>query len=224
MATPRTASEESVRNVLEPELNMISDPDLRDKAVKAWTIACRMGGYRRLEDCPTEQFERLPNTSNIEHQKQTARIAAAIIKVLKETGNPANVNEDYAVAAALCHDLGKPVEWRANASGIFYRGVYYGKNPEMPPMEDTSYQAARHPVWGFHIALSVGMPERIAHAIGMHSREGDNIRRSPESLVVYFADHVWWQLIGQPKIIDKAWWREDQARQVEAPENALGKG
>jgi putative nucleotidyltransferase with HDIG domain len=219
--TDETASEESVREVLEPELSMISNPDLRDKAVKAWTMACRMGGYKRLEDCPTEQFDRLPNTPNIEHQKQTARLAAAIVKALKEAGNPANVDEDCAITAALCHDLGKPVEWRADAPGMFYEGVYYGKNPNMPPLEDTSYQAARHPVWGFHIALSVGMPERIAHAIGMHSREGDNIRRSPESIVVHLADQLWWQLIGQPKITEKAWWRESKMTRVKVPSRVL---
>jgi putative nucleotidyltransferase with HDIG domain len=221
MSKYETASEEDVRKVLEPELNMISDLDLGEKAVKAWTMACKMGGYENLEDCPLERFEDLPTTSNIDHQKETARFAAAIVKVIKELGNQANVNEDYVITAALCHDLGKPVEWRANASGIFYNGVYYGKNSEMPHLEDTSYQVVRHPIWGFYIALTVGMPLRVAHAIGMHSMEGTHIQKTPEARIVSIADHLWWQLIGDPKVKNQARWREKRAIFVEKPGNVL---
>lgn len=221
-----TASEDSVRKALEPELGMINDSQLRDKAVKAWTMACRMGGYRRLEDVPTEQFDRLPSTSNLDHQKQTARIVASILKALKEFG-VTGIDEDYAITAALCHDVGKPAEWRADQPGIYYHtatsGTFYGRNPAMPPMEDISYQVARHPIWGFHIALSVGMPERVAHAIGMHSVEGNNVRRTPEGTLVMIGDRIWWELVGEPKTTDQAAWREQgRARRIGAPGHLLG--
>lgn len=44
-----TATEESVRKSLEPELSLIHEKAFREKAVKAWTMACRIGGYARLE-------------------------------------------------------------------------------------------------------------------------------------------------------------------------------
>nr|MDO8135806.1 hypothetical protein [Candidatus Njordarchaeum guaymaensis] len=50
----KRVDEESVRKVLMPELELIGDTELREKVVKAWALACRMGGYRRLEDVPTE--------------------------------------------------------------------------------------------------------------------------------------------------------------------------
>ena len=79
MSESETASEETVRKALEPELSLIKDQSLREKAVKAWTMACQIGGYARLEDVPTEMYERHPKLSNIAHQKHTTRIAKAIL-------------------------------------------------------------------------------------------------------------------------------------------------
>ena len=199
----KRVDEESVRKVLMPELELIGDTELREKVVKAWALACRMGGYRRLEDVPTEAFEWMPNVSNIQHQKDAARIAAALTKVLKEIG--VELNEDYCIAAALCHDLGKPVEWRNNQPGVYAIrqgvGVFYGKNPKMPPIGGkASYQIARHSVWSFHIAMSVGMPEHVAHAVGSHSREGELLLRSPEAWVVRFADEIWWTEVARQRM------------------------
>lgn len=192
-------NEESVRRTLMPELDLIRDPDLRDKVVKAWMLACQLGGYEHLEDVPTEAFEWLPNVSNIQHQKGAARIAAALAKVLKELG--VELNEDYCVAGALCHDVGKPLEWRNQQPGVYAirgAGTFYGRNPNMPPIgEKASYQVARHPVWSFHIAMTVGMPEHVAHIIGAHSREGELLLRSPEAWVVRYSDEIWWDEVGK---------------------------
>jgi putative nucleotidyltransferase with HDIG domain len=194
-----TISKDEVRKGLMPELELIKDAGLREKVVEAWTLACKMGGYSRLEDIPSEAFEWAPDIPNIKHQKESARIAAALAKVLRESG--VELNEDYCIAGALCHDLGKPIEWRNKQPGIYAirngTGTFYGKNPNMPSIGDkTSYQVARHPVWGFHIAMTVGMPEHLAHIIGSHSREGDLLLRSPEAWIVRYADEIWWSVVG----------------------------
>ena len=185
-----------------PELKFIDDSDLQEKAVSAWTYSCRRGGYERLEDIPTERFDRLPNVSNVQHQKDTARIAAAIVKVLIESH--VSLNRDYTITGALCHDVGKPIEWKKNQQGIFAfdnktgAGAFYGENPDMPSLEEgASYQIARHSMWGLHVAMVVGMPEHIAHIISAHSYEGDFLLRSPEAWVVKQADEIWWQQIGR---------------------------
>src|SRR5208282_2668024 len=121
-------------------------------------------------------------------------------RVLKELG--VELNEDYCVTAALCHDLGKPVEWRNNQAGIFAQrdgvGTFYGKNPNMPSIgEKASYQVARHPVWGFYIAMTVGLPEAVVHAISAHSREGELLLRSPEAWIVRNADEIYWKQVGR---------------------------
>lgn len=192
--------EEGVREALMPELELIKDQDLREKVVKAWALACRMGGYERLEDIPTERFEWLPDFPNIQHQKDTARIASAITRALRELG--VELNEDHVVTGAICHDLGKPFEWRNNQSGVFSTrtgaGVFYGENPNMPTLEgDVSYQVARHPMWSLYIAMAVGMPEHIVHIVASHSREGELLLRSPEAWVVRHADEIWWRQVAR---------------------------
>ena len=60
-----------------------------------------------------------------------------------------------------------------------------------------SYQVARHSVWGLHIAMTVGMPQHVAHIITSHSFEGGLIMRSPEAWVVHHADEIWWDQIAR---------------------------
>lgn len=201
-------TEKSVGASLEPELGLIADQELRDKAVKAWTMACRIGGYASLEDVPTEMYHRHPNISNIDHQKHVVRIAKGILDSIGplEVGN---ICEDYVLTACLCHDVGKPCEWREGQRGLYVGGTFYGPTPDMPQLEDEMhYQVARHSVWGFHIAMTVGMPVRVAHAIGAHSREGEGIERSPEAAIVHHADHLWWSIIGNPKDTKRSHWRQ----------------
>lgn len=192
--------EKTVRKTLMPELELIKDSDLREKVVKAWALACQMGGYVRLEDVPMERFDCMPDVPNIRHQKETAQIAFALVNVLKKLGF--RLNEDYVVAGALCHDVGKPIEWKNNQSGILSRitgaEVFYGENPNMPSIEENvSYQIARHPVWGLYVAMVAGMPEHVVHIIASHSFEGDFLLRSPEAWLVRQADHIWWHYIGR---------------------------
>jgi len=103
---------------------------------------------------------------------------------------------------ALCHDLGKPVEWRKNQPGIFSNrtgaGVFYGENPNMSTLEEgASYQVARHPLWSLYITMAVGMPEHIIHIVASHSGEGELLLRSPEAWVVRHADEIWWHQVAR---------------------------
>jgi HD superfamily phosphodiesterase len=125
------------------------------------------------------------------------------LKGLKELG--VKVDEDCVIAAAICHDVGKPIEWRKGQEGFYSNvlgaGTFYGKNKEMPDLENEfSYQAARHPAWGFHLALLVGMPEHVAHAIMAHSLEGNLYLRTREALIVKEADEIWWEQVSYEKI------------------------
>jgi len=43
----------------------------------------------------------------------------------------------------------------------------------------------RHPVYGVHVALLVGLPENIAHIAGAHSMEGENLERSLVAQIVF---------------------------------------
>jgi hypothetical protein len=56
----------------------------------------------------------------------------------------------------------------------------------------------RHTVYGVHVALSAGLPEKIAHIAGAHSAEGQFVQRSLAGTIVHHADHAFW------RVLDKA--------------------
>jgi hypothetical protein len=48
-----------------------------------------------------------------------------------------------------------------------------------------------------HLALTVGLPEAVAHTAGAHSGEGELIVRSLENTIVHHADHAFWQILAR---------------------------
>jgi hypothetical protein len=42
------------------------------------------------------------------------------------------------------------------------------------------------------VALTVGLPEAVAHTAGAHSAEGEFIKRSLENTLVHDADRAYW--------------------------------
>ena len=88
------------------------------------------------------------------------------------------------LAGGLCHDLGKPFEFDAANQ----------KRWKSDPSA-TGWPSIRHPVYGVHIALSAGLPEKIAHIAGAHSMEGENVRRSLVGTIVHYADYTFWRIL-----------------------------
>lgn len=206
-------NEESIRNVLLPELDMVKDAGLRDKVVKAWALACQMGGYEQIEEVPTMGFEWCDKPL-IQHEKDTARIAAAIVDALSEIG--VELNRDYVIAGSLCHDVGVPLEGRKNRQGYWTPlhswvkkpTAFYAENPNMPMLEPgVSYPVTRHPVFSAYIAMTVGMPEHMIHIVATHSNEGDLVLRTPEAAIVHDADEIWWYQVGKPGYPPVPEWR-----------------
>jgi hypothetical protein len=50
----------------------------------------------------------------------------------------------------------------------------------------------RHPPYGVHICLTVGLPEEVAHIAAGHSYEGEVLSRSAACTIVHFADKGYW--------------------------------
>ncbi len=91
---------------------------------------------------------------------------------------------DEVIAGGLCHDLGKPFEFDAANQ------ERWKSDPRV-----TGWPSIRHPVYGVHVALSVGLPEKIAHIAGAHSMEGENVRRSLVGTIVNHADYAFWRIL-----------------------------
>jgi putative nucleotidyltransferase with HDIG domain len=170
-----------------PEIRNIADGDLRARVVEAWALALSETEFTSLDDI---QNAALPTTpalatgTQADHLRGVARVALAIATEMEAVVGPMGVDRDILLACALCHDLGKPFEFSARNQ---QRWKY-------DPSE-AGYPAIRHSVYGVHLALTVGLPEPVAHCCGAHSGEGELIQRSLETTIVHFADKAWWRII-----------------------------
>jgi putative nucleotidyltransferase with HDIG domain len=93
------------------------------------------------------------------------------------------IDRDVVVAGGLCHDVGKPWEF----------------DPENRRRWEAAPRAVglpsiRHPAYGVHICLTVGLPEAVAHIAGAHSGEGELLVRSQECTIVHLADIGYWTM------------------------------
>lgn len=177
-----------------PEIQQIGDAGLQEKVVEAWSLALSQSEFSRIEDIRPSgnpDSPALRGGTQADHLRGVARLAMAMANALEETAGPIGVDRDILLAAALCHDLGKPFEFSpANQSR-------WQANPAI-----SGYPALRHPVYGAHIALTVGLPEAVAHACGGHSAEGENILRSLENTIIHYADRAFWRVLARAGVLD----------------------
>jgi putative nucleotidyltransferase with HDIG domain len=167
-----------------PEAAEIADAGLRARVVEAWALAIARSSFRSIRDIPPAGNPGsmvLLRGDQTDHIRGVTRLA---MRMAEEMGalNPAmRIDRDIVVAGGLCHDVGKPWEF----------------DPENRRRWEAAPRAAglpsiRHPAYGVHICLTVGLPEEVAHIAGAHSGEGELVVRSLEGTIVHLADIGYW--------------------------------
>lgn len=171
-----------------PEIAEIADEDLRNRVVEAWALALSQTEFASIDEIRASGNVTTPpmvRGTQSDHLRGVARIALAMAEAIDAVIGPVGIDRDTLLACALCHDVGKPYEFSPRNQKRWM------SNPA-----DSGYPAIRHPVYGVHIALSVGLPEKVAHACGAHSGEGELLgQRSLENTLVHHADHAWWGVL-----------------------------
>lgn len=183
-----STNEEIRQGVIEslPEAKLIKDVELRERVYDAWTMALAESEYVRIEDIPASGNPNEPvmgEGTQTDHLRSVARLALAITKEMQGTFRAFNADTDEVIAGGLCHDLGKPFEFGSKNQARW----------QADPLV-TGWPSIRHPGYGVHIALSAGLPEKIAHICGAHSPEGQFVRRSLVGEIVHQADEIFWLL------------------------------
>ena len=185
----------SVRRSL-PELAEISDEGLREKVVEIHAIALSETEFERLEDIPEPQD--IPGAiplrfgTQVDHYRAVARMATALADALEAVYGSLDIDRDILIASALCHDAGKAFEFSFRNQGRWKKNRAFA-----------GYPAVRHPVYGVHLGLVVGLPEQVIHCIGGHSMHGEGalIESSLEGMIVKYCDNSFW------RILERAWER-----------------
>ncbi len=168
---------DEIREIL-PEIDQIQDAQLRDKVVATWEAGLTRGGWKPRD------IERMPFTlakkvtlNFAQHVRSVTKICLAVAETFDEIyrGETLKLDRDTLLAGALLHDVGKLLEME-EADGTF-RKTKEGK-------------LVRHPFSGVAVADAQGLPAEVLHIIGAHAKEGDPYKRTPEAIILHYADFM----------------------------------
>ena len=165
-----------------PEINGITDADLRDKVAAVWSEALTTGAggkgwtFDELRAVPFTLLAGDIDLRYIEHLRSCAQQCLAIADVLaKVFGDRVPINRDHLLAGSLLADVGKPLEYD-KVNGKIEKGRYG--------------EMLRHPFSGVAMCYKHGIPPEVMHIVATHSHEGDKVERSIESIIFHHADFV----------------------------------
>ncbi|MDB5510694.1 MAG: hypothetical protein JWR08_177 [Enterovirga sp.] len=170
-----------------PEVAEIRDPALQDLVVAAWCLALAQSSFRSVREIPpagNPGIMVLKRGDQTDHIRGVTRLALKLADDFAEHYPELEIDRDIVAAGGLCHDIGKAWEfdperrrrWEASS-------------------RRTGRPSIRHPAYGAHICLTVGLPEEVAHIAAAHSGEGDLLVRSLENTIVHHADHTYWYVL-----------------------------
>jgi putative nucleotidyltransferase with HDIG domain len=170
-----------------PEIALIKDADLREKVVEVHARALAETGFRRIEDIPPSGVPESPlmrRGTQADHYRGVATMAIGMADGLETVMGDLDIDRDLLIAAALVHDVGKAWEFDQ-----WDRWKDERRRSGSP--------ALRHPIYGAHLALSVGLPEAIVHCVAAHPylAEGAFVKASLETTIVQYADVAFWKVL-----------------------------
>lgn len=167
-----------------PEVNEISDQELRDKTISCWAEAIEFRGWTEelLRNIPFTLLVENVQIMFIDHVRACCRMCIAVDAVLNEVhgSKKTPVNRDYLIAGALLADVGKLLEFE----------IVDGK-----PIKSDYGKHIRHPFSGVGLAFKHGIPSEVMHMIATHSKEGAGEKRLPESIIFHHCDFIDFDLV-----------------------------
>lgn len=167
-----------------PEIEEISDNDLKDKLIACWLEAIAFRGWTEqlLREIPFTLLAENVTITFIDHVRAVCKMCIACDDVLSESHGPKKtpVNRDYLIAGALLADVGKLLEYE----------IIEGK-----PIKSDYGKHIRHPFSGVGLAFKHGIPSEVMHVIATHSKEAAGEKRSPECIIFHHADFIDFELV-----------------------------
>lgn len=176
-----------------PELEWISNEDLREKTAKAWELALERSVLNG------DDLKRIPFTlltgpdlkvTFMDHKRSVVHIARdAGEKINRMYHGELEVDMDVLIAGAILADVGKLLEYVLDENNQAIQGEY-GKY-------------LRHPFSGVSLAEEAGLPAEVCHIIATHAKEGDMVKRTTEAYLVHHADFMTFLPFKERLVIDK---------------------
>ncbi len=182
-----------------PEIAWIADEGLRDLVTDAWAAAIAsssLAGIGAMKPSGNYDSRPLKHGSQADHIRSVTRLAVKIAEEMDELMPDFRYDRDLLIAGCLCHDIGKV--WEFDPDNV-ERWKAQPRAAGMPSI--------RHPAYGAHICLTIGLPEAVAHMATAHSGEGELLVRSLENTILHWADYTFWRVLeaGDQLLDDDAW-------------------
>lgn len=170
-----------------PEVAEIKDAELQTRTVEAWAYALAHSSFKSIREIPpagNPEVNEARRGDQSDHLRGVTRLAIGIAREMGAAYPELAIDMDVIVAGGLVHDVGKAWEFDpVNRRRWKAAQKQYGR-PSM-----------RHPAFGAHICLTVGLPEEVAHIAMAHSGEGELLVRSLECMIVHQADYTFWNTL-----------------------------
>lgn len=178
-------SDEEFERVLSalPELDEIHDSDLRRRVVATFVLGLRDSSFNDIRDVPGE-YDLDASVNLVAHSRIVTSMVLAAADAITAQLPDVKFDRDVLIAGALVHDVGKIYEYDRERATAW-----------QSHKAETGYPAVRHPVYGTHLAIMAGLPERVVHIVANHAAEGQRVRRSLEATLVATLDHISWELL-----------------------------
>jgi putative nucleotidyltransferase with HDIG domain len=170
-----------------PEIQLIADRELQQKVVEAWAYALANSSFKSIRDIPpagNPDVNEAKRGDQTDHLRGVTRLAIGIAKEMGSAYPELEIDTDVIIAGGLVHDVGKAWEFDPVNRDRWKRGQKRHGRPSI-----------RHPAYGAHICLTVGLPEDVAHIAMAHSGEGELLLRSLECMIVHQADYTFWHTL-----------------------------
>ncbi len=170
-----------------PEINLIADENLRRNTAQVWEDAIRDGGWTigQILRMPFSVHVANCEITFIEHVRTVCKMCIAVADVLKDAyGDRTDLNYDTLIAGAILADVGKLIEYEEKDGKITKAG---------------RGQHLRHPFTGVAMSHARGIPPEVQHVIATHSKEGEMMVRSNESVIFHHADFIDFDLVSKKR-------------------------
>ncbi|TVQ40609.1 MAG: HD domain-containing protein [Geminicoccaceae bacterium] len=192
------AMREAIRAEL-PEIDWIDDAKLRGDVTDAWAAAVASSNLESVTAMkPSGNYDSRPlkHGSQADHIRSVTRLAIKIAEEMDQLMPDFRYDRDLLIAGCLCHDIGKV--WEFDPVNV-ERWKADPRRAGMPSI--------RHPAYGAHICLTMGLPEAVAHMAAAHSGEGELLVRSLENTILHWADYTFWRVLeaGGQLVDDDTW-------------------
>lgn len=165
-------TEQTVRTAF-PELEAITDDDLRQRVVDVWTRAIEDNDVD-LESMawwpPLETELEGGAVTTVEHVRAVTGLTIAIADAMTEFVGT-DIDRDVAIAGALLHDCSKLYELDGDATGELHEWL-------------------PHPHYAVHVLAAAGCSEHLQHIAVAHSPASAVEPRTIEARAVELADQL----------------------------------